>query len=221
MDKNKILTKKQTLFLKLFSKNLELVNQFYFTGGTALAEYYIPYRYSEDLDFFSQDEVDTEPIAVFFKSIQSKLGYKSMEINTNYNRNLFFLDFTNSALKVEFTYFPFPPVEVPQKHDGVRVNSIKDIAVDKLFTIYQKPRSRDFMDLFMILKKYDFSLDDLIMKAQAKFDWNVDPIKLGSQFLLVTELKDYPKLIKSLKEEEWQGYFINKAKELGKKILSV
>jgi len=69
MAKQKILTKKQTLFLNLFSKNSELVNQFYFTRGTALAKYYIHYRYSEDLDFFSQDEVDTKSIAVFFKSM--------------------------------------------------------------------------------------------------------------------------------------------------------
>lgn len=220
MDKQKILTKKQTLFLELFSKNLELVNRFYLTGGTALAEYYIPYRYSEDLDFFSQDEVDTQSIAIFFKSIQSKLGYKSMDINTSYNRNLFFLDFANSALKAEFTYFPFPQVEAPQKHEGIKVNSILDIAVDKLFTIYQRPRSRDFMDLYMIQQKYKFTLDDLLKKARIKFDWNVDPIKLGSQFLLVTELKDYPKLIQPLKENEWQNYFLNEAKKLGEKILS-
>ena len=148
------------------------------------------------------------------------MGYKSIDINTSYNRNLFFLNFADSTLKVEFTYFPFPLIEIPQRYEGVRVNSIIDIAVDKLFTIYQKPRSRDFIDLFMILSKYKFSLDDLIMKARAKFDWNVDPIKLGSQLLLATELKDYPKLIKPLNEKVWQDYFIKEARELGKRILS-
>ena len=221
MGKQEILTKKQTLFLELFSKDLKLIDRFYLTGGTALAEYYIPYRCSEDLDFLSQDEVDTESITVFFKSIQPKLGYKSINFNTSYNRNLFFLDFADAVLKVEFTYFPFLPIEALQRYGGVRVNSIVDIAVDKLFTIYQRPRSRDFMDLYMIIKKYKFSLDDLTMKAHAKFDWNVDPIKLGSQFLLAMELKDYPKLIRPLKEKEWQSYFVNKAKELGKKILSI
>lgn len=219
MGKFKILTEKQTLFLKLFSKNSELVNQFYFTGGTALAEYYIPYRYSEDLDFFSLEEVDTQPISVFFKSIQPKLKYKSLDINTSYNRNLFFLNFTNSVLKIEFTYFPFPLVETPQKNEGIRVNSIMDIAVDKLFTIYQKPRSRDFMDLYMIIKQYNFPLEVLISKSRAKFDWSVDPIKLGSQFLLASELKDYPKLIKPLDKKGWQEFFQNEAKKLKDKIL--
>lgn len=39
-----------------------------------------------------------------------------------------------------------------------------DIAVNKLFTIYQKLRSRDFIDLYMINKHYGFTIDDLIKK---------------------------------------------------------
>jgi predicted nucleotidyltransferase component of viral defense system len=220
MPKQNTLTNKQKLFLKLLSHNPEIAGRFYLTGGTALTAYYIPYRRSEDLDFFSEKEIETKAIIVFFKSIQSKLDYKRMEINTSFNRNLFFLNFRNSSLKVEFTYFPFPPIEKPQVYNDIRVNSVLDIAVDKLFTVYQKPRSRDFMDLYMIGRNYGFSLDDLIKKARLKFDWNVDPIKLGSQFLLATELKDYPKLIKPLKEKDWHNYFLKEAKKLGEKILS-
>jgi len=220
MLKQNILTHKQKLFLELFSHNLTLTKKFYFTGGTALSVYYIPYRFSEDLDFFSEKEINTESIIVFLKSIKIKLGYKNMEINTSFNRSLFFLNFADSSLKIEFTYFPFPPIEKPLVYKNIRVNSILDIAVDKLFTIYQKPRSRDFMDLYMIIRKYGFSLNDLVKKARLKFDWNVDPIKLGSQFLLVTELKDYPKLIKPLKEKDWQNYFLKEAKKLENKILS-
>ncbi len=220
MPKPNILTSSQKLFLKLFSHNSEIKKNFYLTGGTALSAYCIPYRFSEDLDFFSEKEIDTESIIVFLKSIKIKLGYKNMEINTSFNRNLFFLNFTNSSLKIEFTYFPFPQIEKPTLYGNIRVNSVLDIAVDKLFTIYQKPRSRDFMDLYMIKRKYNFSLDDLIKKARSKFDWHVDPIKLGSQFLLATDLKDYPKLIKPLKEQDWQNYFLKEAKKLENKILS-
>jgi len=53
--KRSILSDTQKLFLNLFSENKNLYNSFYLTGGTALCEYYIPYRYSEDLDFFSED----------------------------------------------------------------------------------------------------------------------------------------------------------------------
>jgi len=143
-----------------------------------------------------------------------------MEINTSFNRNLLFLNSVDSSLKIEFTYFPFRQIEKPQVYDGIKVNSVLDIAVDKLFTIYQKPRSRDFMDLYMIESKYGFSLNDLIKKARLKFDWDIDPIKLGSQFLLATELKDYPKLVKPLKEKDWHNYFLEEAKKLENRILS-
>lgn len=220
MDSSNILTDKQNIFLQLFSKNSGLVDRFYLTGGTALAVYYIPYRYSDDLDFFSMDEVDTKSIMVFCKSIKSKLDYKTININTSFNRNFFFLNFADYELKVEFTYFPFTQIKTPQRHGGIKVNSILDIAVDKLFTIYQKPRSRDFMDLYMIQQKYKFTLDDLLKKAHIKFDWNIDPIKLGSQFLLATQLKDYPKLIEPLKDEEWQNFFLNEAKKMKDRIFS-
>lgn len=59
----------------------------------------------------------------------------------------------------------------------------------------------------------------MLKKAKIKFDWHIDPIKLGSQFLLATELKDYPNLLVDLKERDWQGFFLNEAKRLGGNVL--
>jgi len=214
-----ILTKEQKLFLGLFSKDKILSSGFYLTGGTALAEFYIPYRYSDDLDFFSEEEVDTQGILTSIKKYKTKLGHKNIEFNTSFNRNLFFLDFgENYTLKIEFTYFPFPQIEKKKPVNGLVVDSALDIAVNKLFTIYQKPRSRDFMDLYMLNKEYGYKMDGLVSKARSKFDWHIDPVKLGSQFLLAIELKDYPKLLKPMKEKEWQDYFVNEAKNLGKDV---
>ena len=75
------------------------------------------------------------------------------------------------------------------------------------------------MDLYMIMEKYNYDLKDLIRKAKIKFDWHVDSLKLGSQFLQVTELKDYPKLIEALNEKDWQAYFMRQAKNLGQEII--
>src|SRR3989338_8387077 len=167
-----ILTKDQNSFLDLFSKDKSISNNFYLTGGTALAEFYIPYRYSDDLDFFSETEVDTQSVFTAIK----------------------------------------------KSKNGLVVDSPLDIATNKLFTIYQKPRSRDFMDLYMLNKKYIYTMENLISKASAKFDWHIDPIKLGAQFMLATELKDYPNLIQPLEEKEWQAYFNEQAEELKKNI---
>lgn len=215
-----ILTERQKQFLRLLAKQKNLVSQFYLSGGTALTEYYIPYRYSEDLDFFSLEPVDTEAIAVFLRSIKDQLGYEKVESNTSFNRNLFFLNFGDEIIKTEFTYFPFPPIEEPIPKNGIRIDSLVDIATNKLFTIYQNPRARDFTDLFMICRKEHFEISDLVKKARAKFDWQIDPIKLGSQFLLVKELKDYPRLIEELKPSEWEKFFLGEARKLGSEIVN-
>lgn len=220
MNKTSILTPTQKEFLKLFGRT-SLSDKFYLTGGTALAEFYIPYRLSEDLDFFSENEVDLQEITSFIKSIKKKVGYTSLDISTSFNRNLIFLEFdSKETLKTEFTYFPFPQIAKPKKKYGIKVDSIIDIAVNKLFTIYQKPRSRDFMDLYLIIKENKFPMNDLIKNARLKFDWNIDFIQLGTQFMEGLELKDYPNLLIKLKKSKWQNFFVTEAKKFKSKIIA-
>ncbi len=220
MIKNpKILSSDQIKFLDLFVKERSFSNKFYLTGGTTLTEFYIPYRYSEDLDFFSENEINIMEIVVFLKAIQKKLNYKTFDIKTSFNRNIIMLSFFDYDLKLEFTYFPFARLYETKVIDGLKIDSIKDIAINKLFTIYQNPRSRDFIDLYMINMKYKYRINDLTKLARLKFDWNVDLIQLGSQFLKARELKDYPRLIKKLDEKKWQKYFIDESKNLGRDIL--
>lgn len=218
MPNTNILTKTQELFLNLLSRQ-SFSKKFYLSGGTALAEFYIPYRFSEDLDFFSEEEIQVDEITAFIQSIKNKLGFESFDFNSSFNRNLFFLKFPNEILKLEFTYYPFKQLDDSKEEFGIKIDSVEDIAVNKLFTIYQNPRSRDFMDLYMIIKKFRFTIEDLIKKAKVKFDSHVDPLKLGTQFHLVTQLKDYPKLIDQLEEKQWQGFFEEEAKKLGQEII--
>ena len=96
-----------------------------------------------------------------------------------------------------------------------------DIAVNKVFTIYQKPRSRDFIDLYFILKKdKKLSLGDLVKKAQIKFDNYIDSIQLGAQYMKAKELKDFPKMLADIKENIWQDFFINEAKKFSDRIIN-
>lgn len=215
---NSILSLRQKLFLKVLARQKYLSDKYYLTGGTALAEFYLPFRYSEDLDFFSMEEVDTLAIVSFLKKVKKDLKYDHFDINSSFNRNLVQLIFSDEAIKLEFTYFPFSQINKPLKREGIKIDSLLDIAVNKLFTIYQRPRSRDYMDLYMICKKESYNFDKLLKLAKAKFDWHVDPIKLGSQFMLSRNLKDYPRLLKPLKETEWIDFFIKEAKKLENKI---
>ena len=60
---------------------------------------------------------------------------------------------------------------------------------------------------------------DLIQKAKVKFDWHIDPLQLGTQFVKVKEAKDYPRMIKKISDSEWQTFFIDEAKKLKEKVV--
>ena len=116
--------------------------------------------------------------------------------------------------KIEFTYFPFPRIENGIKKHGVSVDSIIDIAVNKLFTIYQRTKARDYIDLYCICRKKRYTIAELIKKAKVKFDWHIDPMQLGTQFMKSADAPDYPKMIKKVRTNDWQAFFLAEAKKL-------
>ena len=188
-----ILTFHQRQFLEFVKKQPLLIEQFYFTGGTCLSEYYLHHRFSEDLDFFSENEIDPQSLTVLLHTHKSTLGYTKLDFQQVFNRNLFFLTFgKNQQLKVEFTYFPFERIDSSQLKDGLPIDSMQDIAVNKLFTIYQKPRGRDFYDLFAMYQKSPWDLKNLMQLARIKFDTSIDPLQLGRNLMQAEELKDDP-----------------------------
>ncbi len=216
-----ILSRKQQMLLDLIGEEKNLCQSFYLTGGTALAEFYLHHRYSEDLDFFSEHEFEPQSISVFWKKIKKTVGIKKVDFEQSFNRNLFFLHLGKEVIKTEFTYFPFPRIEAKKKIGSLAVDGLLDIAVNKIFTIYQKPRARDFIDLYFIIQKdKKLTIADLIKKAKVKFDWHIDPLQLGAQFMQATVVKDYPRMIVKIDDTEWQGFFVDEAEKLKKEILS-
>ena len=77
-----------------------------------------------------------------------------------------------------------------------------------------KPRARDYLDLFFILKNSDFTLKQLIMDAKAKFDWHIDPLLLGSQLKKVQTFQDFPKMLVAFDKGKMEKFFLSLAKSL-------
>ncbi|GIW66746.1 MAG: hypothetical protein KatS3mg095_0644 [Candidatus Parcubacteria bacterium] len=218
MEKRDILNKYQKKFLDVFSQD-NLSKNFYLTGGTALAAFYLKHRVSEDLDFFSQSEIDLRSINIFFKKTKKLIGYNKITFVQSFNRNIFFLYFDKQLLKIEFTYFPFNNLEKGPAINNLKIDSLLDIAVNKLFSIYQQTKARDFIDLFFIFKRNKYTIKDLIKKAQLKFDFSIDKLQLAKQFLLVKEVKDYPKMIVKLNKKQMFNFYEKAAKNLTKTII--
>jgi predicted nucleotidyltransferase component of viral defense system len=215
-----ILTPKQLTAMEAIASS-NLAKEFYFSGGTALSHYYLQHRLSEDLDFFRDEEFDVQSIYVTLKSLKSLIKYEGIDFQTSMNRNLFFLHFPDKTiLKLEFTYYPFEQIEPPKEIDGLIVDSAIDIATNKLFTILQTPRGRDYYDLYHLIDKYGYTIPDLRMLAKQKFDWHIDPLMLASQLHKASSFLDDPILTDKTDAKQIFAYFETEAKELKREILS-
>jgi len=217
-----ILTSKQLEFLELIQNYRGITKNFYLTGGTVLSEFYLRHRYSEDIDLFSEKkEVDHLLIDSFLKKVSAGLKVKKinrMQFLGLVSYRLIYHD--GQALKVDFNYYPFPRIEKGKNFGNLEVDSLIDIAANKIHTLFMKPRTRDYIDLYFIFKKENLDLKKLILLAKAKFDWDIDRINLANQFIKVKDIKkeDYPKVIVPFKIPKMEEFFLELAKSLSGEI---
>jgi len=210
-----LLNKQQKKFLEFFCSQPELYQQFYFSGGTALSEYYLQHRYSEDLDFFSEKEIVSADLNLFLTAHKSDFGAKQIQYQQSFNRNLFFLRYADGAeLKLEFTYYPFTRLEKGRQLGNLQADSVLDIAVNKVFTLTQQARGRDYFDIYMICRKYGFVFTDLLKKARQKFDYPINYLELGKNLYKVKSFLDDPILLKEIDKGSVEKYFLQLAGEI-------
>lgn len=209
----KNLTPEQVKIIDLFRKEEFLVNNFYFTGGTALCSAYLNHRYSDDLDFFSENKFDSLGVLSLISKWADLLGAAVTSRNIG-DLYVFNLDFKNNyTLRVDFAYYPYKCLFKPTVVSTLKVDSLKDIAVNKLVTISQRSDVKDFVDLYFLLK--DLSLFDLISWSNTKFKRDYDPILLASDFLKIEQFDYLPRMIIPLELNVLKGYFVDLARKLG------
>jgi len=215
MGQDYIFTKEQKIILDEIGKSIFLKSNFYFTEGTALSSVYLNHRVSDDLDIFSEKKFNNQAILQLMEEwgLKHKFTFNSRFREVVYIFDLIFDDKTE--LKVDFGYYPYKRVEKSLVWNGIEVDSLIDIAINKLQTIIQRTTIKDFVDLYYLLEK--FTIWDLIAGVKAKFGQKLEPFILASDFLKVEEFEYLPKMIKPLTIEQLKDYFRKKAVEIGKK----
>jgi len=73
-----------------------------------------------------------------------------------------------------------------------------------------KPRARDFIDIYFIIREKQYSLKDLLMQAKAKFDWDLSPVDLGARLMEASKATDFPRMIKPLDHREWKIFLLKR-----------
>lgn len=215
-----ILTSNQQLLLDKVASDPTLTKDFYLTGGTALSEFYLQHRLSEDLDLFTENQLVETEIAAWVKAtakaLKTKVTFETLRGQLIY----YFLFPANDIVKIDFAYFPFPVLGIGQKYKLLRVASVEDIAVNKLQTILTRTRGRDYFDLYEILKNNMSTVEQMRKDYQLKFDVFIPDEQFAKRFAAVLDAKDQPQFLKTVAWKTIEEFFLGEAKKLEPKILA-
>ncbi len=195
-------------------------DNFYLTGGTALAEFYIGHRKSFDLDLFTSEKGLILP---FSRVVEEELREKfSLNVVRRFGT---FAEFevgrVEERIKVQLAYdSPFRFEKPADSNLGVKVNDYKDLIVDKFLAFFGRIEPRDAIDLFFILNKEDFwELTKLAPKKDPGFDLYWLAVALEKTKDFPDEIDRWPvEMLVEVKVEELKGMFLNLSKKVMDKV---
>jgi predicted nucleotidyltransferase component of viral defense system len=161
---------------------------FYLTGGTCISRFYQEKRYSDDLDFFA----DNEPrFKIAIKNIITALK-KEFKVQENTVSKDFVRLIINDLLQVDFindrVYRYGEPIILD---NGYRIDNIKNILSNKLNAVIDRDEEKDIFDIYLICRFYNFDWNEILEIAHKK--------AIFAHEELVIRLKSFPrKLLKNI-----------------------
>jgi predicted nucleotidyltransferase component of viral defense system len=212
----KLLTPLQHELLQLFFAEGAAGLGYYLTGGTALSGYYLEHRYSEDLDLFNRAGRNRAADVSFFQDLlQSRNATVTVDQSSaSYVR--FVAARGSDSVKVELgeDRGQIAPLRV---FDGIAVDSLEDIAVNKVCCIYSRTEARDFIDLYFILRETRWELEYLLRNAvrkEAAFDDPREHLRFAAQLRQVESVGIPGSVVRPVTLAELRGFLLAEADRL-------
>lgn len=175
-----------TLNLLIKLQNTKELEGFYLAGGTSLAMQ-LGHRKSIDLDLFTQKDFDFNELLEFLEAqFEFRMDYSSKNTLKGSIQNI----------KIDLIAHKYPLVKDPVDLLNTKILSIEDIAAMKLNAITGNgTRSKDFIDIYFILKHY--SLQEILdfYKIKYKTRNTLHVIKSLNYFDDIS-LEDWPEMIR-------------------------
>ncbi len=183
-----ILTLDQDEFLKAF---FSVPTDFYLTGGTALAGFYLAHRTSVDLDFFTTSEEGFAHFDVMMDDVARKIPSEVQSVRTTHYFKHFEARMTGGALTIHAARDVAVRIKPIQECEGLRIDSIEDIVTNKLCAMLGRSAMKDFIDLYF-LDAAGYTVEKYLAKAQLK-DGGLAPETLAYSIeqLSIDRVPDY------------------------------
>jgi predicted nucleotidyltransferase component of viral defense system len=162
-----VLNKIQKIVLDIFSKS-GLAEKFYFTGGTALAFFYLKHRRSDDLDFFTEENFGLKDIEDFINELKRKLSLRSINVkklNGRYEMIIQNKDFC----RIDFNKYEYKALKKKNKFKNILIDSLEDISANKVLSLFDRDEPKDVFDIYFLIKKASLSSKKLLKLTEKKF----------------------------------------------------
>lgn len=134
----------------------------FLSGGTALA-LQLGHRVSYDFDIFCPKEI----ASTFAVKVQKEIEVKEVMVNNGDE----FSFFTGQDVKISFIFYPFDLKKylVEFSEAPLPLLSPFGVALTKAYALNRRNAWRDYVDLYVILKKGIATLEDIIQEARVVF----------------------------------------------------
>jgi len=216
METPNILTPLQRDFLNAFFARPAAAN-FFLTGGTALAAYYLHHRYSEGLDLFTLDHDALD-------AMERELPVVAREIGCAWRIKVKVTDFRmflvdrpgEPTLKLDLVRDAGTQFGEHQRFGNVIVDAPLNIAVNKVTAIFGRTATKDFVDFYFLLKQ-GFDFNELVQMAKEK-DLGLTEFYFAGSLRESRRLADLPKMIQPITLEEIRAFYDSLATQLMLKL---
>jgi len=144
--------------------------EFYLTGGTAASRGYLHHRFSDDLDFFVNDDNRFTLWADRFRHTLLSLPDSECTVQVNENRFVrLLLEYQNISLKIELINDVPARVGTPSFHPQLgRLDTAENILANKVSAAVDRNEPKDLADIWGFCTKLNLNLRAAITNAQGK-----------------------------------------------------
>lgn len=152
-----------------------LAKKFYLTGGTLLAVRYLQHRHSLDLDFFNNERVNLTEVQRAIEAIVKRTGIQLVgEVRHIADRYEWAIRDAQEQTKVEFVWYDFKPLKPHPHWQGILIDTLDDIAANKVMALLERREPKDIFDIYHILQKKNWKLAKILKLMHQKFGLRID-----------------------------------------------
>ncbi|MDX9796660.1 MAG: nucleotidyl transferase AbiEii/AbiGii toxin family protein [Arcobacteraceae bacterium] len=162
-------------------------HEFYLTGGTCLSRFYVEKRYSDDLDFFTNQ---SPRYSFAIKNIKKALN-ENFQLTVEVESKDFTRFKIDDLLQVDFVNdisFRYKEPVVSEEH--YLIDTIENILSNKLTAVVGRDNPKDIFDIYLIWKFYEVNWEQILETAHKKAGFTNEELIIRLKSFPVSLLQD-------------------------------